>query len=53
MEVWGPEGVHAVQAGTPAKVLRADGRIEDVNVTPATEAERSETPGDAGEPDPD
>jgi hypothetical protein len=53
MEVWGPEGVHAVQADTAAKVLRADGRIEDVDVTPATEAERPPTPGDAEEPAPD
>jgi hypothetical protein len=53
MEVWGPEGVRAVQADTAAKVLRADGRIEEVDVAPATEAERPATPGDAEEPAPE
>jgi hypothetical protein len=36
IEVWGPQGVHPVQGDHETKVLRADGRIEDVE--PGVEA---------------
>jgi hypothetical protein len=33
IEVWGPQGFHPVQGDHEAKVLRADGRIEDVELS--------------------